>query len=88
MSILEGGPFSCGTHDFVTEDPKEWNDHMNDGTHFEEGTSTCVDCNTPIGFRVPYTPFREDGTKGIREIYQLRCEDCSSKVGTAEVIKL
>ncbi len=88
MSLREGGNFHCYIHDFETEDSAQWNDHMDDGTHFDEGTSTCVDCNAAIKFKVPYAPFKEDGTKGIREKYQLRCGDCSSKVGTAEVIKL
>lgn len=88
MSLVEGGDFQCYVHDFRAKDIKEWNEHMDDGTHSDEGSSTCVDCNTPIRFKVPYTPFNEQGSKGIREKYQLRCPTCSGKVGTAEVSTL
>lgn len=85
MSLIEGGSFHCYIHDVDATSMTEWNAHCDDGTHFDEGTSTCIDCNTPIKFKVPYVPYKEDGTKGVREKYALRCEACSAKVGSAEV---
>lgn len=73
--LLEGsGVFQCFRHDFETKSIAEWNEHCDDGDHFEEGNTVCIGCGERIEFTgLPYVPFKPDGSKGI----MLQCDDCS-----------
>ena len=86
MSIIEGGAFICGRHDFETSSITEWNDHMDDGDHFEDGSTACIKCGELIEFNdLPYQPFDKTGSKNI----QLRCPECEEKMtGKARIRKV
>lgn len=86
MSIIEGGAFICGRHNFETSSIAEWNDHMDDGNHFEEGSTVCIKCGDPIKYNdLPYHPFDKAGSKNI----QLRCNECEEKmIGKATIKKV
>lgn len=77
MSFLEGGPMRCHVHDFETTDMDQWNDHCDDGTHFEFGATACITCGTVIVLPsegIPYQPF----TNGSKN-YNMKCEACAAE---------
>jgi hypothetical protein len=74
MSLVEGGGWTCYTHDFETNDVNKWNKHCSDGEHFEYGTTYCRGCNAIICIDgLPYEPY-VNGTKP----YTVKCEDCDT----------
>lgn len=81
--LIEGsGVLECFRHDFKTKSINEWNDHCDDGDHFEMGSTACISCGEQIQFEgLPYVRFKPDGSKGI----QLQCEDCSSAIKSSKV---
>ena len=83
MSIVEGGPFECFVHNFITPVIAEWNDHctLNDCGR-ESGSTRCRDCGKEIKFKnLPFHPFDAAGHKNIT----LSCPDCKNKDSGAEV---
>jgi hypothetical protein len=46
MSVSDGGSFKCTLHEelFETTDPQVWHDHLNDGSHKENGSAPCAVC--------------------------------------------
>jgi len=70
MSILEGGEFKCGDHDFKTENVEEWYKHCEskdengDPIHMESGSGECIFCHKEnVDCVIPYT--RPGTIKGI-----------------------
>lgn len=86
MSIIEGGAFDCGIHNFKTESVDEWNKHCTEELHTESGVTHCTSCNEIIEFEdLPYKQFGPDGRKNV----QLMCEDCQkATMGSGKVRKL
>ena len=50
--LLERSPYEgklhCSTHNFITEDPDAFEDHLVKETHYEMGVRNCVHCNKPV----------------------------------------
>jgi hypothetical protein len=84
--LLEGsGVFECFRHDFKTKSINEWNDHCDDGDHFEMGSTACISCGRVIEFEGhPYVRFKADGSKGL----QLQCPDCTSAIKNSATLKM
>lgn len=86
MSLLEGGPLTCGTHKFEAKNVDDWNKHwvkygVEDG-HYEQGKTNCTTCGVRISYtHLPPRPY-VNGSKNI----QLQCEDCRKEtVGKAKI---
>ena len=76
MAMIEGGAFKCSRHNFETESIEAWNDHCDDGDHFEAGSVQCSKCRTVFQFDgLPFHRLDAGGSKNI----SLMCEDCESK---------
>jgi hypothetical protein len=86
LIISGSGILECGRHDFKTTDVNQWNMHCSDGDHFEEGTTACKHCKKQIHFqRIPFHPYKPDGTKGI----ELDCNECrTAQYGDAVISDL
>jgi len=70
---IEGGNFQCYIHHFETPNVKEWNEHMTETLHTEEGSTRCRDCDKVFNFKnLPFKPFDDKGHKNI----SLSCPDC------------
>ena len=53
MSIVDGGSFKCYGHGdklFETTSPEEWEEHIHDGKHVEEGSAPCAVCGNITSF--------------------------------------
>ena len=73
---LEGGPLKCSLlpecKDFETWDIEEWNQHHQDGRHYDITSTLCISCGNRINAQIPYKDLDQGGSKNI----SMKCKTC------------
>lgn len=72
VGMMDGGPASCSRHNFVTEDSKEWYEHISGASHTHSGSADCIEC----GRRVNYGHIKKKGADSPPI-----CDDCVKNRG-------
>ena len=77
MSFFGEGPFQCSTHNFVTNNAVEAENHYKNLEHYATFGSNgrCSHCNKK------HLYFHNVRYIGLPHLWDLICQDCSPKVG-------